>query len=342
MTDSTQGGMIRAHTLQRILDFAATRGHDPEPVCREFGVSLSALDAPDARVPYALVEQIGMRVVEIVRDPNLGLHIGQALEKRAGRFDAGMLLMLASPTFGACLDRLEQFQRFWGDGQRAHMRATPHGLCVRYTLHAGSSEYRRHADECAMAELVTGARMLTEQPLTPRCVRFQHLAPANIREHIALFRCPIEFAASHTEIEIDQRWLDAPMPHANETYRGIFQAQVERALARLPGVGTTGDVRAAAEAALASGQCSLVATARALGISTRTLQRRLHADGTSFEALVDALRRELAAKYLDEQLPIQQIAWLLGYADPSAFHRAWKRWTGTTPEQARSTRSRQH
>jgi AraC-like DNA-binding protein len=64
----------------------------------------------------------------------------------------------------------------------------------------------------------------------------------------------------------------------------------------------------------------------------------LQAEGTSFAELVDALRREMAAAYLDQRVPVQEIAWLLGYAEPSAFHHAFKRWTGTTPEQARLAR----
>jgi AraC-like DNA-binding protein len=95
----------------------------------------------------------------------------------------------------------------------------------------------------------------------------------------------------------------------------------------------------AARAALAGGECTLAGTARVLGVSVRTLQRRLRSDGTSFAELVEALRREMAFEYLDKQLPLQEIAWLLGYSEPSAFHHAFKRWTGLTPEQARATRS---
>jgi AraC-like DNA-binding protein len=91
------------------------------------------------------------------------------------------------------------------------------------------------------------------------------------------------------------------------------------------------DVRAAARAALASGDCTLSSAARALGTSTRTLQRRLEREGTSFGAIVEALRRELATAYLDRGLPIPEVASLLGYADTTAFHHAYRRWTGTSP-----------
>jgi AraC-like DNA-binding protein len=333
-----QAGMISSRVVVRVVDFAAARGHDPEQLCRSVGLSLSTLRDPNARLPFALAERVGMRAAELCSDPNLGLHL--AHDVRDPRvFDAGVLLMMASPTLGASFERMALYQRFWADGERFVLRPTPGGVCLRYTRQDPLGEYQRHSDECAMAEFVLGARVLTEQDIAARVVRFRHAAAADTREHAALFRCPIEFNAEYAEVEIDRAVLDLPLPHANETYRAIFQQQVERALARLPGPsGIAAGVRAAAQAALSSGDCSVTGTARVLGISVRTMQRKLHAEGTSFAELIDALRREMAAAYLDKQVPVPEIAWLLGYAEPSAFHHAFKRWTGTTPEQLRAAR----
>jgi AraC-like DNA-binding protein len=332
-------GTISARVVVRLAHFVERRGHDPEALCRSVGLSLVTLLEPDARVPYALAEKLGMSAAELSRDPNIGLHLAEDVSDTRF-YDAGVLLMMASPSLGASLERMQRYQRYWGDGERSVLVASSHGLYVRCQLPGATGEYQRHADECALAEIVLGARVLTGQDVLPRVVRFRHAAPPDTREHAALFRCALEFDAAHTELELDRSALDLPLPQANETYRAIFQQQVERALARLPGQsGMTADVRAAAQAALASSDCSLAATATALGVSIRTMQRRLTAEGTSFGELVDALRREMAAAYLDQQMPIQEIAWLLGYAETSAFHHAWKRWTGTTPEQARAARA---
>ena len=291
---------------------------------------------PDARIPFALAERVGMRAAELCGDPNIGLHLAQ--DVRDPRvFDAGVLLMMASPTLGASFERMERYQRFWADGQRFALLPTAAGVCLRHLHQAELGEYQRHSDECAMAEFVLGARVLTERDIAPSVVRFRHAPPADTREHAALFRCPIEFGAEYAEVEIDRSVLELPLPHANQTYHAIFQLQVERALARLPAPsGIAEGVRAAARAALASGDCSLSGTARALGISARTMQRKLQAEGTSFAELIDALRREMAAAYLEKRVPVAEIAWLLGYAEPSAFHHAFKRWTGTTPERWRA------
>jgi AraC-like DNA-binding protein len=333
-----QAGLISSRVVVRVVDFAAARGHDPEQLCRSVGISLGTLRDPDTRLPFALAERLGMRVAELCNDANIGLHLAQ--DVRDPRvFDAGILLMMASPTLGASFERMERFQRFWADGERFVRRPTPTGLCLRSIKQDALGDYQRHSDECAMAEFVLGARVLTEREIAPQIVRFRHAAPSDTREHEALFRCPLEFGAEYAEVELDQAVLDLPLPHANETYLAIFQQQVERALARLPAPsGIAASVRAAARAALSSGDCSLEGTARVLGISPRTMQRKLRSEGTSFAELIDALRREMAAAYLDKQVPVPEIAWLLGYAEPSAFHHAFKRWTGTTPEQLRAAR----
>jgi AraC-like DNA-binding protein len=335
-TGKPRSGSIAARVVVRLADFVAARGHDPEAMCRSVGVSLLTLREHDARIPYPIAERIGMRALELTRDANLGLHLAQDIRETTS-FDAGVLLMMASPSLGVSLERMARYQEYWADGARFGLVPRRGGVAVRYQLQEPISEYQRHSDECAMAEIVLGARRLTGQELVPVAVHFRHPEPADTREHSALFRAPLRFAARHCEVEFTDAALATPLPNANETYRAFFQQHVERALARLPGKsGVASDVRAAARAALASGDCTLAGTARALGVSVRTMQRRLRADGTSFGALVDALRRELASEYLAQHVPVQQIAWLLGYGEASAFHHAFKRWTGMTPEQARA------
>lgn len=331
-----RAGAIAGRLVVRIVDFAAARGHDAEALCREHGLVLEQLREPTSRVPYAVVETLGMRVLELTADDYLGLHLAQDV-RDAPTFDAGVLLMMSSRTLRDALQRMERYQNYWGDGARYALVASARGMAVRLLQRDPLSVYQRHSEECALAEIVLGARRLTADPqLTPLAVRFRHAALADARELHALFGLMPAFGASHCEIELAHATLDTALPQANEAFRLFFQEQVERALTQLGRSGLAADVRATAHATLASGQCSMTETARTLGISARTLQRRLHAEGTSFGDVVDALRRELAHTYLSQTLSLQEIAWLLGYADVSAFHHAFKRWTGMTPEQARA------
>ena len=315
----------------RVVEFCRGRGHDAEALCRDAGLTPAALAEPEARVGYDVAAAVGERALALTRDENFGLHLAEDV-RDTRQFDAGLLLLMASPTVRVALERMVRHQRLWGDGDRATLVRVPGGLRVRYALRGASGTYARHADECAMAEIAVGIRVLTGQDLRPCAVRFRHPPPRALEEHWRLFGCPLAFGQAHTELELDDAACDTPMQHANAAFFAVFEEQVVRALARLPAIaGASESVRAAVRAALASGGCTLAGTARGLGVSTRTMQRRLEAEGTSFAAVVDALRHELACAYLDRRVPIPEIAVLLGYADGTAFHHAFRRWTGSTP-----------
>jgi len=315
----------------RVIDHCRARGLDGDALCRDAGLDPAALAEPEARVGYDVVARVGERALAITADENLGLHLAQDVAGRT-HLDAGMLLLMASATVRVALERMVRHQRFWGDGDRATLVRLPDGLAVRYALRGATGAYARHADECAMAEIAIGVRALSGRDLRPRAVRLRHPAPRSTDEHAALFGCPLTFRAPHTEIELDETACAAPMQHANAAFFAIFEEQVERAIARLPAVARASEkVRAAVRAALASGGCTLAGTARGLGVSARTMQRQLQVEGTSFVEVVDALRREMACAYLDRGVAIAEIAALLGYADVTAFHHAFRRWTGSTP-----------
>jgi AraC-like DNA-binding protein len=327
--------------LLRVVDFAAARGQDAHALCHSAGLRYATLHAPGARVPYTLAERLSERATTLIGDPNIGLHL--AHDVRVPRhFDAGVLMLSASATVRVAIERMVRYQRFWGDGERSQLAAANDGITVRYEMPGPTGMMRRHSDECALAELVLGLNMLAADSVNARAVRFRHAAPRERHEHLALFGSGLEFAAAHTEIVFDAATLAIPMRHASEFYAEIFRQQVEHAIAELPSEQTLAhETRAVVRAALPAGNCSLATTARVLGVSARTLQRRLHAEGTSFDELVDALRRELSVAYLDQAINVREIAELLGYTDVRAFHHAFKRWTGSSPGQLRAFRSAQ-
>src|SRR5262245_14042222 len=210
-------GSISGKVVVRVVDFVAARGHDPEALCRSVGLALESLRAEGTRVPYGVARQLGERASEVARDPNLGLHLAQDVGD-TNIYDAGLLMLMASPSMRVGLERLAHYQRYWGDGERVRVVPSKGGAIVRYALAGTYDDYQRQTDECAMAEILIGIRAMTGRDVVPRAVRFRHPAPPDTTEHGALFRCPLVFRADHTEIEFDDEVLDAPLPHANETY----------------------------------------------------------------------------------------------------------------------------
>jgi AraC-like DNA-binding protein len=142
--------------------------------------------------------------------------------------------------------------------------------------------------------------------------------------------CRVETPARASTITFDARHLDADIPPAVADVLGLF------APARGASFGAT--VEDMVARALVAGDATIVSTARRLGVSSRTLQRRLADEGTTFERLVDAARRRLAGALLAKGVAIAETGALLGYADKAAFYRAFRRWHRTTPDTSRRAR----
>jgi AraC-like DNA-binding protein len=328
---ATESITVAAGTLLRVVEFCRRRGHDPEALCRDVGLSYRLLVERQDRFPLPLVYALCMRALEVSGDENFGLHLAEDVED-ARNYDIGVLVMMASATLGEALDRFERNKRYWGDGDRMTLRKVTGGLALRSLMPGPSDAFSRHSHECALAEVVLGAKALCGQPVLPRVVRFAHASPKDVSEHQRIFGCPVEFAADVDELVFDDAVLTTPMRHANEAFLAVFEQQLEDALSRLPKAARTSDaVKSATRAALCNGGTTLAQSARALGLSERTLQRRLQDEGTSFAEIVDTARHEMATAYLARGLPVPAVSELLGYSDATAFHHAFRRWTGCSP-----------
>src|SRR5262249_10912818 len=149
-----------------------------------------------------------------------------------------------------------------------------------------------------------------------------------------LFRAPITFGAAADRLEFARSLVEAPLPGRQAEVAQHSDEIMTRYLARCEGQGGLGRVRTLIVEQLASGGPSQDASARAPGMSLRTLQRRLAEEGTSFVELVNQARRDLACTYLRESpWSVTEVAFLLGFADVSSFSRAFRRWTGLSPSE---------
>ncbi len=333
MIRATEPITLSAHVLLRVVQFCARRGHDPELLCREAGLSHALLLQQEARVPFAAVERLCQHAMAIVNDEHFGLHLAEDVGDPQ-HYDIGVLALMASETLGAALERFARNTRYWGDGQRLEFARDGDAMTIRSLFPAPKGPFRRQSEECALAEVVLGARALSGAPIQPQVVRFAHDAPHDQREHRRIFDCPLEFDAEHSEVVFDAAGLATPMRHANATFLAVFERQLADALSRLPDPArASASVRATAQIALCRGGVTVEQAARQLGMSARTLQRRLHEEGTSFADIIDSTRHEMALAYLGRGLPLPVVAELLGYSETSAFHHAFRRWTGQSPTQ---------
>jgi AraC-like DNA-binding protein len=322
---------VSAGVLIRVVEFCRRRGHDPEVLCRRAGLSYNLLLDKRERLPLPLVERLCLGALELTGDPHFGLHLAQDVED-ARNYDVGVLVLMASATLDEAMQRLARSTRYWGDGERVSFQRVSGGLSIRSLLPGPSGPFARHSHECALAELALGANALCGHPVRPEVVRFEHPAPDDLSEHRRVFDCRHEFSADHNGLVFDAAALRTPMRHANEAFLAVFEQQLNEALARLPESARTSDaVRGVARVALCNGGTSVAQIARLLSLSERTLQRRLQQEGTSFAEILDSTRREMATAYLRRGLALPEVSDLLGYSDTTAFHHAFRRWTGQSP-----------
>lgn len=308
-----------------------------EAVCHEAGLRPEDLDDPELRIPYTVLDDLLERMVAVSGDSNLGLHL--AGMEMTDLDDPATFVVLTSATLRDSLERGCRYQRVWGDGERFRTAETERGVRMCFTPVGPWRPAHRHLAEVALAQLASGARFLTGEDVRPLRVRFVHPAPEDTREHEAVFACPLEFGAPGNDIEFSHEDARRPFVHADALLNAMFERQARHTLERLPQPTTTHErVREEVRRTLSGGDFSFAAVARALRLPPRTLQRRLAEEGQSYAGIVESLRRELAEAYLRRRMSIAEVSFLLGYAEPAAFHRAFKRWWGTSPESYRRER----
>lgn len=152
-----------------------------------------------------------------------------------------------------------------------------------------------------------------------------------------LFGCPTHYGAPETRLVMRRDLLEQPLPRTDPSLFQYLERHAQAVLDQLPqSTDLAGRVRRIVIDSLRGGEPTPARIAKSLGVSERTLQRRLQGEGTTFARIVDGARRELSEHYLtDPNVAAFEVAFLLGYSEPSAFHRAFRRWTGKTPQEYR-------
>lgn len=183
------------------------------------------------------------------------------------------------------------------------------------------------------------SREVCQHPFSPEAVYFRHPAPADVSAHLAYFGCPVHFDTDRDALQVSRAQLAAPNRLGDPSISAFFDAHMEHELVDLPGDDALDQrVRIQVSQALSEGVPSVADIADRLGVSGRTLQRRLAERGHAFQDLVDDARQDLAERLLRRtDYALAEIAFLTGFAEQSAFTRAFKRWCGKTPASYRRT-----
>lgn len=319
-----------------IIGAAARAGVDAAALAKATGFDPALAADPDARIPLAEETRLWDEAARLVGDAAFGLHAARGLAP--GAFDVLDYAVRTAPTLRESLERLALYNRLVHDAAVFTIVDRGDVTRVEHRLAPPGAVQSPHAADFTLASIVEIGGQLANKRIAPRAVELHHAAIARSSEYRAVFGVTPRFGAEVNAVELGRALVDESLPSADPALYNVIRRHADALLAArpAPSESTTDRVRRLLADALGEGQATLKAVAGRLKMSQRSLQRRLADEGVTFDALLDELRRDLALRYLsDRRIAIAEVAYLLGYSEPSPFHRAFKRWTGVTPSEVR-------
>ncbi|WP_210519198.1 AraC family transcriptional regulator [Hymenobacter terricola] len=329
---------LAASSLNLLLWVAGQHGADVPALCRAIDFDPAATAGnPDARVPIATIQRLWPLLIDATHDPNFDLHLGGYINFTA----AGTLayVLLHAPTLGAAVVQLCRYQDIACQGVRTFQTPAaewPGSSWLNLELTSPAIVHPRYVLNSELSIYLAAFGTLTGQPVTPLAVRLAYPRPADTREHEQAFgTAKLEFDAPVTAIAFDAATLAREVLHANPALFPLFEQHAAALLAQLPTSQPpilVERVRSEIVRLLKGEAPTLAAVADQLCLGVRTLQLQLKEAGHTYQQLLDNVRRDLAQSHLREpHLSITDVAFLLGYSEPSVFVRSFKKWTGQTP-----------
>lgn len=329
---------IEAGIARGLLKFAVSRGASQSELAARAGIDPAALSDPDNRVPFERYVALMRAAKALTGDPALALHYAEHVD--FSEISVVGLLSLASETMTEAFAQMNRFGRLAvevegvGAGDRFAVTQERDGQWVT-DLRQNPNRFPE-LTETTFGRMAWGTRQFGKTPFV-LAVQVTHDDPGYADEYARIFGAPVTFGAHRNALRVDPAWSAnrvAAMP------RYVFGVLSERADGLLKSLESSKSTRGRIEALLMpklhTGAASMDAVASQMGLSRQTLFRRLKAEGATFEGLLDDLRRRLSEHYLSgRKVSVNETAYLVGFSDPAAFSRAFKRWTGVCPREWR-------
>jgi AraC-like DNA-binding protein len=329
---------IGARLACRVVDDLRRQGVNTDVLLKDVGLRRTDVSDPDARIPYSSLLGLIERAAITLGDASYGLRLGAAQE--AG--DSGLLgfVMVNSPTLLAALSNLQRYFRVVGDGEEVEIeRVGPH-VMLRFRESDPAMRGLRHNSEYGAAIIVRACRDLTRKRISPVRAEFMHGRPNVQVAYAQYLGCPVRFQAQWDTLVFDAEHMRLPVVGADNRLLKVLERACRQVLGPVPRKkDVVHDVRELVIDRLTKGPVFIDDIARDVGMSAKTLERRLGERRRTFSTLLDDIRGELAKYYLSEtDLRLDQLSYLVGYSEPAVLVRSFKRWTGTTPMQYRLKR----
>ena len=275
-------------------------------------------------------------VSEELQDGLLGFHLARSFDLR----EVGLVyyVIASSERFADALVNAKRYCTIMNEGVRLQMRQDDRTVSITLDYVDIERQSDRHQIEFWLVTMVRIFRQVTDTRLALRHLRIRHRRDETPAEFKSFFGCDVEFGADSDEIILPASVASLPIVGRDNYLNDLLLQYAETALADRSKERAA--LRSAVEGVLPQllphARASMSNVAKQLAMSTRTLSRKLREEGVAFTSILEETRAALAKSYLAERdLPVTEIAWLLGYREVSSFTHAFKRWTGMTPQQFR-------
>lgn len=307
-------------------------GIDASNVVRRAGLSLDLLSHEHVRLSveeyFALIEAANSEA----QDPLLAIHMAKAMSSES--FSPPIFAALCSSNLAVAVQRIATHKRLIAPMSVVH-RITDEGMYVGWEWDDPTIVSPRLLVVMELISMTQVARIGTREPIRP--VRVGAPVELEPRDALAEYFGVAPVVTDRVSVVFSHEDAERPFLTASESMWQAFEPELRRRLAELDDRAPLSErIRSVLLECLPGGETSIDGTARRLGMSGRTLQRRLKEEGVAFREIVKDTRERLSRHYLvNTSLPYSEIAFLLGFDEPSSFFRAFREWTGTTPESLR-------
>jgi AraC-like DNA-binding protein len=328
--------MVRVATLAAALPVLRHFGVDVARTLAEFGLQESYFDEPDNTIPYSIVGLVLRRSSEITRCPHFSLLAGQRLN--ASALGVVGFLMRSAPDVRSALNLLSRYFRFHNPNATIDIVDNGAYTAFRFTLLQPTMEGRDQLLDGVIANAYGVMRQLCGRDWTVTEVRLARTVPPDVRPYRSCFGTTPRFNAAENAIVFSSRWMDSPLSTADAPLHQLMMKRI-RELEVSYADDLADQVRRMLPPLIAARTASVDVVANLVGLPARTLNRRLAAQATTYVRLRDEARHSIAMQLLkDTDLSANEISDRLGYANSSAFTRAFARWTGKAPVEWRASR----
>jgi AraC-like DNA-binding protein len=325
--------------IQMMVKHLLSSKEDPHSLLFSAGINPSILEDSNARIPAHQVYELWKQAEAQTKDSHFGLRMGESMQNNPGG-NLLFSLMINSPTVYYALDKFCRYHGIMNDAIQPVLEIQKDMASLSWKMNTSWPNPSRHISELMICIFQSILNHLTDNRFEPTEVRFRHAKPKDISVHQNIFPSTILFEQKKDELVLEKSILDRKIFLSDQQLLETVEHHATNLTTRLRSQDSWKDrVLLSINKNMQGNKPVISLIAKDLAVSTRYLQNKLCEENTSFQKLLDKARKEKALHYLKNQdMPLVDIAFLLGFSEQSTFNHTFKRLTGKTPTQYRQAK----